>query len=75
MFENSLSANDITSTFQGSLQWMAPEAIKGLGRRRKSDIWSLGCLIVEMAVGGSPWEQDNCEKKFMEMMLMIAEDN
>ena len=28
-----------------------------------------------MAVGGSPWEADNGDKKFMELMLMIAEDH
>jgi len=40
---------------RGSLAWMAPEVLLNKGRRRKSDIWSLGCLVIEMAVAGNPW--------------------
>jgi len=34
---------------------MAPEVISEEGSVSKSDIWSLGCTVVEMFVGGSPW--------------------
>jgi len=34
---------------------MAPEVIREKESGSKSDIWSLGCTIVEMFVGGSPW--------------------
>ena len=43
------------SQILGSVQWMAPEVIKEEGSGSKSDIWSLGCTIVEMFVGGNPW--------------------
>ena len=33
---------------------MAPEILMNKGIHRKGDIWSLGCLIIEMAVGGNP---------------------
>lgn len=49
LFDSSFSSMELTSTVNGSLSWMAPEVIKNKGRRRKSDIWSLGCVIVEMA--------------------------
>ena len=39
----------------GSLPWMAPEVSRNEGIRRKSDIWSLGCLLIELAVAGNPW--------------------
>jgi serine/threonine protein kinase len=32
----------------GSLLWMAPEIFKEQPRGRRSDIWSLGCTIIEL---------------------------
>ena len=55
LFENSFSQNDLGGAIRGSLAWMAPEVMTNKGIRRKADIWSLGCLIIEMAVGGNPW--------------------
>ena len=37
--------------------YMSPEVIRGtgLGRHGAVDIWSLGCVILEMATGRRPW--------------------
>lgn len=45
-------------SLQGSVFWMAPEVVKQTAYTRKADIWSLGCLIVEMLTGQHP--HPNC---------------
>lgn len=39
----------------GSVPWMAPEVIQQTGYGRRSDIWSFGCVIIEMATAKQPW--------------------
>jgi len=43
-------------SIHGSLYWMAPEILKQERYGRKVDIWSLGCVIIEMASGKHPWQ-------------------
>ncbi|GLB44105.1 putative ste ste11 protein kinase [Lyophyllum shimeji] len=45
------------TALQGSLFWMAPEVIntKHHGYTTKVDIWSLGCLVLEMWANARPW--------------------
>lgn len=45
-------------SLQGSVFWMAPEVVRQTAYTRKADIWSLGCLIVEMFTGVHP--HPNC---------------
>lgn len=45
------------SSLQGSVFWMAPEVVKQKPHSRKADIWSLGCLIVEMYTGTHPYPE------------------
>jgi hypothetical protein len=51
--------DDTTTSFTttGSVLWMAPEVIRGKdgGHGRKADIWSLGCVFIEMATAEKPW--------------------
>ncbi|GMN61782.1 hypothetical protein TIFTF001_030874 [Ficus carica] len=39
----------------GTPMFMAPEAARGQKQDFASDVWSLGCTIIEMASGKSPW--------------------
>ena len=38
---------------------MAPEVVKQTGHSSKADIWSVGCLVVEMLTGSHPWPELN----------------
>lgn len=44
-------------SLQGSVFWMAPEVVKQTSHTKKADIWSVGCLVVEMLTGEHPWAQ------------------
>ncbi|KAK7207272.1 kinase-like domain-containing protein [Myxozyma melibiosi] len=44
-------------SLQGSVYWMAPEVVKQTSYTRKADIWSLGCLVVEMFTGTHPFPE------------------
>jgi len=43
------------ASLQGSVYWMAPEVVKQTAYTKKADIWSVGCLIVEMLTGKHPF--------------------
>ncbi|CAG8684073.1 6167_t:CDS:2, partial [Scutellospora calospora] len=49
----------VRPSLQGSIFWMAPEVVKQTAYTSKADIWSLGCLIVEMFTGTHPFPEYN----------------
>lgn len=48
-------------SIHGSVFWMAPEVMKFKAGRR-SDIWSLGCTVIEMIIAEPPWPNLRAEK-------------
>lgn len=58
----------------GTPMYMSPEVIKGEnpGKAGAVDIWSLGCVILEMAIGRRPWASLDNE---WAIMYNIAQGN
>ncbi|CAI4214705.1 unnamed protein product [Parascedosporium putredinis] len=57
---DNIYGNDKSNNMQGSVFWMAPEVIRseGEGYSAKVDIWSLGCVVLEMFAGRRPWAKE-----------------
>lgn len=47
----------IKNSLKGTPNWMAPETIKLMEYSRFSDIWAVGCTVIEMATGNPPFNQ------------------
>ncbi|KAF8147833.1 kinase-like domain-containing protein [Crassisporium funariophilum] len=50
--------NSIANTFVGTSIYMSPERIQGAEYSVKSDIWSLGISLIELALGRFPFSND-----------------
>lgn len=57
---DNIYGNDASNSMQGSVFWMAPEVVRsrGQGYSAKVDIWSLGCVVLEMFAGRRPWSKE-----------------
>ncbi|KAF5380093.1 hypothetical protein D9615_006225 [Tricholomella constricta] len=51
------------TAMQGTVFWMAPEVTNTQKKEYnfKSDIWSVGCVVLEMWVGIRPWMRDEAQ--------------
>ncbi|GAA5901298.1 uncharacterized protein JCM6883_000169 [Sporobolomyces salmoneus] len=51
--------NSVADTFVGTSTYMSPERISGDPYTVKSDVWSLGITLVELAIGRFPFSSDD----------------
>lgn len=49
------NSNIFSEEINGSIKWMAPEVFLQRPRGRRSDIWSLGCTLIELLTAANPW--------------------
>ncbi|HET9941606.1 MAG TPA: protein kinase [Candidatus Eisenbacteria bacterium] len=57
-----------TGTILGSLPYMAPEQLRGDPADLRSDVWSLGALLYEMATGQRAFGKDRAEALMFEIL-------
>lgn len=55
---NGVRAEQSWKSIGGTPLWMAPEVLRDEGMDFASDIWSLGCTVVEMGNGRPPWSDE-----------------
>ena len=72
--EHAATRDGRQNSMTGTPMYMSPEVIRGtdLGRHGAVDIWSLGCVILEMATGRRPWASLDNE---WAIMYNIAQGN
>ncbi|GAA5936169.1 hypothetical protein JCM1841_000994 [Sporobolomyces salmonicolor] len=68
--KNTKGINDAAEDVNGTPNWMAPEVIEMKGALPASDIWSLGCVVVELIDGRPPY----ADLVAMSAMFRIVED-
>ncbi|KAL6979073.1 hypothetical protein U1Q18_020739 [Sarracenia purpurea var. burkii] len=52
---------ELVSMPRGSPLWMAPEVIRREYQGPESDVWSLGCTLIEMVTGKPAWEDNGVD--------------
>jgi serine/threonine protein kinase len=57
----------------GTVQYMSPEQTRGKETDARSDIWSLGCVIYEMAAGRPPFSGETTADVIAEIVKMDPE--
>ena len=58
------SPNELRKTFCGTLEYVAPEIIKGEFYDDCVDIWSVGVVVYEMLTGKTPFDKINQQNIF-----------
>lgn len=70
------STSGLANTFVGTYNYMSPERITGGQHGYRSDMWSLGLVLLECATGKFPYtppEQGEGWTSFYELMVAIVE--
>lgn len=57
---NDINEQAMLTAMQGTVFWMAPEVVNAgkRGYNAKVDIWSVGCVVLEMWAGERPWRRE-----------------
>ena len=60
---------------QGTVFWMAPEVVNTgkRGYNSKVDIWSVGCVVLEMWAGERPWRKEEAMAVIVKVRVNFLE--
>jgi len=67
--------NSIADTFVGTSSYMSPERIKGSPYSVKSDVWSVGITLMELALGRFPLPGEGGELSIFELLQHIVHED
>lgn len=60
---------------EASLPWTAPERVQGkMEDGPASDIWGMGCLMIEMATASAPWHEETGMDKIRNVLMVEDSD-
>lgn len=68
------AAMGMNNSLTGTPMYMSPEVIKNdkRGRHGAMDIWSLGCVVLELATGKKPWSNLDNEWSVIDSLLLVT---
>eukprot|EP00667_Euglena_gracilis_P001948 EG_transcript_1949 len=58
-------------SLKGTVLWMAPETFRGR-YCPGSDIWSFGCVLIEMATARDPWHEQQFQEQLTAMVFIAT---
>jgi mitogen-activated protein kinase kinase kinase ANP1 len=61
---------EMNKSLKGSPYWIAPEIALRTGHSYSADVWSVGCVVIEMLTGFPPWS--NISKNAKEVLQIVA---
>jgi mitogen-activated protein kinase kinase len=66
--------NSIAETFVGTNSYMSPERIQGGAYTVKSDVWSVGITLMELAMGKFPLMLDQKTSGILDLLQFVVNE-